>query len=63
MSFSVAVLFVWEGLKMKDHKEGGSISDRLDALLLSILKEAKEYEENKLKFMEIYRDVSSALSA
>lgn len=48
---------------MKDHKEGGSISDRLDALLLSILKEAKEYEENKLKFMEIYRDVPSVLSA
>ena len=63
MSFSVAVLFVWEGLRMKDHKEGGSSSDRLDALLLSILKEAREYEENKLKFMEIYRDVSSAQPA
>ena len=46
---------------MKDHKEEGSVSDQLDALLLSILKEVKEYEENKLKFMEIYRDVPSVL--
>lgn len=61
MYISVAFMFVGKMLKMKDRKEGGSVSDRLDALLLSILKEAKEYEENKLKFMEIFRDVPLAL--
>lgn len=42
---------------MKERREGHSISDQLDALLIAILKECKEYEENKRVFMAVYHDV------
>ena len=42
---------------MKERREGQSISDQLDALLIAILKECKDYEENKRVFMEVYHDV------
>ena len=44
---------------MKERREGHSVSDRLDALLIDILKECRDYEENKRVFMEVYHDVHS----